>query len=68
MGEMTLDRQTRAVFRPLVAFDFDGTLTSRDSFRAFLAWRAGASGYLAGMLGLAPEAARYLVRRDRGRL
>ena len=26
---------------PIVAFDFDGTLTVRDSFTAFLKWRAG---------------------------
>jgi phosphatidylglycerophosphatase C len=25
--------------RPMVAFDFDGTLTASDSFTAFLAWR-----------------------------
>jgi phosphatidylglycerophosphatase C len=46
-------RQRQAAFRPLVAFDFDGTLTSRDSFTAFLAWRAGSA---------------YLINRDRGRL
>jgi phosphatidylglycerophosphatase C len=27
--------------RPIVAFDFDGTLTVRDSYTAFLKWRAG---------------------------
>jgi phosphatidylglycerophosphatase C len=51
-----------------VAFDFDGTLTSEDSFMAFLRWRAGTGGYLAGMASLAPAAARYVVDRDRGRL
>lgn len=25
--------------RPIVAFDFDGTLTVRDSYTAFLIWR-----------------------------
>ena len=54
--------------RPLAAFDFDGTLTSRDSFTAFLRWRAGAVGYAAGVLRLAPALAAYLVHRDRGRL
>jgi phosphatidylglycerophosphatase C len=61
-------RQRQAAFRPLVAFDFDGTLTSRDSFTAFLAWRAGSARYAAGMASLAPAAAAYLINRDRGRL
>jgi phosphatidylglycerophosphatase C len=55
-------------FRPLVAFDFDGTLTTRDSFIAFLRWRVGAAAYAAGMLALAPAAGKYLLDRDRGRL
>jgi phosphatidylglycerophosphatase C len=45
----------------LIAFDFDGTLTVRDSFVAFL----GSAG---GLLALAPEAIAYPVSRDRGRL
>lgn len=53
---------------PLVAFDFDGTLTVADSFTAFLRWRAGTGGWLKGLLSLAPETARYLVDRDRGRI
>jgi len=61
-------RQPQGVFRPLVAFDFDGTLTSRDSFTAFLAWRAGRAGYLAGLASLVLAGAAYLVNRDRGRL
>lgn len=68
MGDTGAERQSQAVFRPLVAFDFDGTLTSRDSFMAFLGWRAGARRYAAGLLALAPAAARYLLDRDRGRL
>jgi phosphatidylglycerophosphatase C len=60
------DGQTK--YRPLVAFDFDGTLTSRDSFTTFLRWRFGARAYTAGMLALAPSAARYVLDRDRGRL
>ena len=78
MGEMTLDRQSGAgaaqasaagaPFRPLVAFDFDGTLTSRDSFRAFIAWRAGPVRYLTGLASLVPDAAKYLGDHDRGRL
>jgi phosphatidylglycerophosphatase C len=51
-----------------VAFDFDGTLTSRDSFTAFLRWRAGPARYAAGVAKLAPAAAAYAFHRDRGRL
>ncbi|MBV9996969.1 MAG: HAD-IB family hydrolase [Caulobacteraceae bacterium] len=63
-----LDRQSLATFRPLVAFDFDGTLTCRDSFLAFLAWRAGARRYAAGLARLLPAAARFLSDSDRSRL
>jgi phosphatidylglycerophosphatase C len=68
MGETATERQRETIFRPLVAFDFDGTLTAQDSFTAFLAWRAGRAGYAAGMAALAPAAAAYLLHRDRGRL
>ena len=54
--------------RPVVAFDFDGTLTIRDSFTAFLKWRAGPRRYALGMARLAPAALAYLVHRDRGRI
>ena len=54
--------------RPLVAFDFDGTLTIRDSYTAFLKWRAGPRRHAVGMLRLAPAALAYLFHRDRGRL
>src|SRR5258707_14069758 len=68
MGEEIAGRQQDQVFRPLVAFDFDGTLTFRDSFRAFLAWRAGPRRYVTGLIKLAPAAVSYLFHRDRGRL
>jgi phosphatidylglycerophosphatase C len=68
MGDMGEDRQPGAAFRPLVAFDFDGTLTWKDSFLAFLAWRAGRGAYVAGLAALAPAVASYLVDHDRGRL
>src|SRR5246127_268951 len=54
--------------RPIVAFDFDGTLTVRDSFTAFLRWRAGPFRHALGMARLAPAALRYLFDRDRGRI
>jgi phosphatidylglycerophosphatase C len=54
--------------RPLVAFDFDGTLTVRDSFNAFLLWRRGSLRALAPALRLIPAAVVYLFQRDRGRL
>ena len=53
---------------PIVAFDFDGTLTTRDSFTAFLKWRAGPTRYVLGFLRLVPSAAAYLFHRDRGRI
>ena len=54
--------------RPIVAFDFDGTLTVRDSFNAFLAWRVSAPRFAAGLARLAPALAGYALNRDRGRL
>jgi phosphatidylglycerophosphatase C len=53
---------------PIVAFDFDGTLTTRDSFTAFLKWRAGSARYALGLVRLAPAALAYLFHRDRGRI
>src|SRR5438034_5190652 len=54
--------------RPLVAFDFDGTLTVRDSFTAFLKWRTPGARYALGGLKLAPAALAYVFHRDRGRI
>ncbi len=65
MSEKTTPVPRSEVFRPLVAFDFDGTLTWRDSFRAFLAWRSGARRYATAVAALAPQIAAYAVRRDR---
>lgn len=59
---------TASAGRPVVAFDFDGTLTVRDSFTAFLRWRRGPFAYAGGAPRLLPALARYLVDRDRGRL
>jgi phosphatidylglycerophosphatase C len=53
---------------PIVAFDFDGTLTVRDSFMAFLKWRAGSGRYVRGLVKLAPSALAYVFHRDRGRI
>ena len=68
MGDTAQERQPEARFRPLVAFDFDGTLTSHDSFLAFLRWREGRRAWLAGVAALAPAGLRYLADRDRGRI
>lgn len=54
--------------RPVVAFDFDGTLTIRDSFTEFLRWRAGPGGWALGLVKLAPALAHYARGRDRGRI
>lgn len=53
---------------PVVAFDFDGTLTIRDSYTAFLKWRSGGRRYAIGLARLAPALLAYLVHGDRGRL
>lgn len=54
--------------RPVVAFDFDGTLTVRDSYTAFLKWRTPRAAWIMGGLKLIPAALAYLVHRDRGRI
>lgn len=54
--------------RAIVAFDFDGTLTIRDSFTEFLRWRAGRGGWALGLVRLAPAVATYARDRDRGRI
>ena len=53
---------------PIVAFDFDGTLTVRDSFTSFLKWRAGDARYALGMARLAGAGFGYMLNRDRGRI
>jgi phosphatidylglycerophosphatase C len=68
MGDNGEPRQTQGLFRPIVAFDFDGTLTSRDSFIAFLQWKAGMGRFVASLVGLSPSMIAYLFHRDRGRL
>ena len=68
IGSAKGSRQEQAPVRPIVAFDFDGTLTTRDSFTGFLAWRVGSSRYAAGVAAMAPALLAYLVHRDRGRL
>lgn len=50
--------------RQIAAFDFDGTLTVRDSFNAFLRWRGGRGRFVR----LIPHALHYAGHRDRGRL
>jgi phosphatidylglycerophosphatase C len=49
---------------PIAAFDFDGTMTVRDSFSAFLRWRGGKRRFLR----LTPAALAYAGHGDRGRL
>ena len=68
MGAPDDFRQPRATGAPVVAFDFDGTLTVRDSFTAFLRHRAGAAGWMLGLARIAPALAAYVADRDRGRI
>ena len=68
-GRATTNTTPEAPDAPaIVAFDFDGTITARDSYTAFLRWRAGAWRYWVGMVRLAPSALAYLFHRDRGRI
>ena len=68
MGSMETIRQSAEGGRCVVAFDFDGTLTIRDSFTAFLRWKAGPGGWALGLLKMAPAMAAYARDRDRGRI
>jgi len=54
--------------RDIVAFDFDGTLTVRDSFNSFLVWRAPLGRLVSGLVRLTPAALSYVFDRDRERL
>lgn len=67
MGSPGADRQYDRT-RPVVAFDFDGTLTVRDSFLAFLRFQAGPGAYALGCLKLIPATVAYLFSRDRAAL
>lgn len=68
MGIVQDLRQSTANGRAIVAFDFDGTLTIRDSFTEFLRWRAGPGAWALGLVKLAPALAAYAKDRDRGRI
>ncbi len=68
MGSRTPFRQTPRKDQAIVAFDFDGTLTIRDSFTEFLRWRAGPGGWALGLVKMAPAVAAYAHDRDRGRI
>ena len=68
MGAAQSFRQSAPEGRPIVAFDFDGTLTIRDSFTAFLRWRAGSAGWAIGLARMAPALVAYVGDRDRGRI
>jgi len=47
----------------VAAFDFDGTLTKRDTLIPFALFVAGPWLWLKGMVKLAPQAGRFLTRR-----
>lgn len=66
MGATEAFRQSDDSARPIVAFDFDGTLTVRDSFTQFLRWRAGPGGWALGLVKMAKATAAYARNRDRG--
>ena len=66
MGSPALIHQPPQKDQPIVAFDFDGTLTIRDSFTQFLRWRAGPGGWALGLVRMARATAAYARDRDRG--
>ena len=68
MGSEKAFHQSPAPGQAIVAFDFDGTLTIRDSFTAFLRWRAGPAGWAIGLAKMTPALAAYIGDRDRGRI
>ena len=72
MGNVDASRQspfrTSEMPKEIVAFDFDGTLSIRDSFTAFLKWRVGPVAWMAGMVKLVPAALAYAIDRDRGKI
>ena len=67
MGSEKAFHQSPAPGQLIVAFDFDGTLTIRDSFTSFLKWRAGPVRWLTGLVQMIPAVFAYLGARDRGR-
>ena len=68
MGNPSPFRQPPTEGQAIVAFDFDGTLTIKDSFTAFLKWRAGPAGWIFGLANMVPDLALYVVDRNRGRI
>lgn len=72
MGNVDASRQspfcTSEMPKEIVAFDFDGTLSIRDSFTAFLKWRVKPLVWASGMARLVPAALAYLAHRDRGKI
>lgn len=66
MGALEGFRQPNPDGRPIVAFDFDGTLTISDSFTQFMRWRAGPGGWVLGLIRMAGAMAAYTRNRDRG--
>ena len=68
MGAEKELRQSPSKEGAIVAFDFDGTLTVRDSFTAFLRWHAGKRRWAKGLARLTPALATYARDRDRERI
>lgn len=68
MGSQKAFHQSPDPGQPIVAFDFDGTLTIRDSFTSFLKWRAGPLRWLTGLAQMIPAVLAYVGDRDRGRI
>ena len=53
---------------PIAAFDFDGTLTYKDSFVSYLIWKCGLLGFLRHCVSMPHIWLDYLIHKDRGPL
>jgi phosphatidylglycerophosphatase C len=66
--EEATENEAGAAAAPIVAFDFDGTMTVRDSYTAFLRFRTPLLKQVICGIRLIPAVLAYLVHRNRERI
>lgn len=59
---LKMERKDDTIKRRVVVFDFDGTLTSRDSLAEFIHFAVGRWRYYAGLLACSPVLAAYVLK------
>lgn len=59
---LEMERKDDTIKRRVVVFDFDGTLTSRDSLAEFIRFAVGRWRYYAGLLACSPVLAAYVLK------